>query len=920
MFRKRFSLNNPNKSRNYENYEEKRNSNSIFQSKKLNKFSTDEDVSDNKNNFKNDYEIQNNSIIDEDEYNGEIYNKPISSFKNMFNDENDDYKYKSKFSLKSFKEKSKIIFLFKSPKKAIISKNHERNSLESNSGSNYSFQDSSYFLNQESKSHDIDSLIFIDIINNFEKICLKLANIKNKSSTLELNNKANNIKRRYNIFGGKIISRFSVKNRKKMFSNNYYDIDIKDISTSQSLNGFNNKRKNIFNYNKKIKKEILITEPKEDKNLFKNNNLKSIVKNIFNKNFPEVEDNKDKDETKERYSFLNLGLNKKIFSNSNNKVINSQVNNNHAILNDMNYNSRIKYKNNSRKSKSMNDENSHLDENNDNNKKEEKYSIFPNTTKNNISSKKVNYEDDIVENEKKILVKRIENYNNRKTCLYSNKKIFNKEKINFNKNYDNLYSNNNYNNNKEKNDSDRNYSFLYSKKNINKKEINYNNFNNKKYNKDYIFSNSYNNKDKDDSQINDKNNNNNNNSIYRKTYNKNNENYENNNHKNRRHNADIISPITVQSQKPIIKDKMINYKENNKKNRIKVFNRINNNNSQISTNQQKPNEKNKIKIEKSSTQVNGPNFFPKFKNINYDNYIDNSKQIRNLKNQSNYHQNNDKISSNNETKKKLNLINCRSCFFKKEKIELFKNDYNLNQSIANLNYKFYQKHKNINGMKKPISLISSSKTDDKTTYLSKNEEISTERTNHTKLSITIKNDGEKYIINNNKSYIKYNFTNTGINNKEEKSRIKTILTNTTNNSNYNENYNKNSNKKTIYLGNNKFLNEEETFKNKFQRLHHKIHEIKSISHDKNEKINTTSNINDDKFNDRSKNKCHKIITSTSMENIKILRRSINANNLNKNNINITETNKEDGKNNENNFDKKIINTNNLFRRYKVKKN
>ena len=178
MSRKKYLLNNNNNSKNKDNIEEKRISNYIFQSKRINEFTLFEEIYDNKNNFKKDYEIQNNSIIDEDEYNEEIYNNPISSFKYIFNDDNDDYNYKKNLSLNSSEEKSKVIFLFKTPKNSYHKEKDKLNSMETNSDKNYSFQDNSFFLNHNSKSLDKDNIIFMNIINNFEKSHQKLENIK----------------------------------------------------------------------------------------------------------------------------------------------------------------------------------------------------------------------------------------------------------------------------------------------------------------------------------------------------------------------------------------------------------------------------------------------------------------------------------------------------------------------------------------------------------------------------------------------------------------------------------------------------------------------------------------------------------------------------------------------------------------------
>ena len=137
----------------------------------------------NKNVFKKDTEIQNNSIIEEDDYNEEIYNNYTSQHKFGINEENDDFKSKSSFS--SFDDKNKNIFLFHNSKVITNNEKHIRNSMGSNLDSNYTFQDS-----QNSKNIDKDYLYIMNIVSNFEKIHKKLDNIKNKNN--ENNNKKNN--------------------------------------------------------------------------------------------------------------------------------------------------------------------------------------------------------------------------------------------------------------------------------------------------------------------------------------------------------------------------------------------------------------------------------------------------------------------------------------------------------------------------------------------------------------------------------------------------------------------------------------------------------------------------------------------------------------------------------------------------------
>ena len=205
--------------------------------KKKNVFGIFIKKSKNKNIFKKDSEIQNNSIIEEDDYNEEIYNNYVSQNKFGLNEENDDFKSKPSFN--SFDEKNKNIFLFHNSKVITNNDKNARYSMGSNLDSNNNFQD-----NQNSKNIDKDNLYIMNIVGTFEKVHKKLDNINNKIT--ENNNKKTNDNNDNNALKNKITSKFSVKNRKKVLTkNNNNFIGIHSKSPSQPFKE-NNRRKNMI--------------------------------------------------------------------------------------------------------------------------------------------------------------------------------------------------------------------------------------------------------------------------------------------------------------------------------------------------------------------------------------------------------------------------------------------------------------------------------------------------------------------------------------------------------------------------------------------------------------------------------------------------------------------------------------------------
>ena len=759
MTSKKISLSNLVSPKNKNNAEGKHFSKYIFQLKKNSSYNQ---LQDSKIQivFKKDKEIQNNSITEEDEYNEEIYNNSISTFKFMLNNDNDDNKTKS--SNNSSKDKSKNLYLFKRNKFLKNNEKHDKHSIDCITDvNNYDLKDNNKFPNGE-------NYFFMNLIDIFDK------NNKNIKNVIE-----NNLqKKEY-----KITDKFSRKNRKKKLKINNGNLDVDHSKSPSLLYMAKNDKKNIINKvnltDNKIGKKILKIKPKnnitlkeEEVNIQKNNNLKSITKNLFTKNF---ELNDTKIDKKIKSSRFHIGLNKKIMSNKDSGVINLPVNKNNNNSNKVVTNSKIINSSINRKSKSMISEES-LDHNNNINKKVEfgKKVTSPHAAQNIIIKKKIYLDEELIDKEK----------------ILSQKKSFVENSVL------NL-------NNQIKNDSSKYYrSFLNL--NINIGQIKDKNNSDKK-NEKYLYSNS-NSRNKENNEIKV----NNNNSINSDINNSNNSNNKRrfflNNSSSSQMKEEIKKPMTNNSIKNI---RPIEHEKNQFSNNINF--------KKISLDQPKLNESIKIKIEKPllhSRQISSQNILNSSNNNNKPNLIrsiTNLNQITNLKKQSMNPQNNIKINLD-ISQRKQNLINSRSCIFKPDS---FKKEYNYNQIILNSNLKLNNNKNSINSFKSPLSQISSAQNDEKTTNASKCDEISTDRSFLTKHIIINRNNGEKNTLNNSRNKNNNNLSNIN--------SIKRDLKNTTNSNNENKNNIEQNNRK-IYV-------REENHQNNFRRSH-KIHEINSVSIDK----------------------------------------------------------------------------------------
>ena len=733
--------------------------------------------------LKKENEIQNNSIIEEDDYNEEIYNNPITSLQFTFNDES-NYDHKSKSSFSSFEDKSRNIYFFNNNKYLASNDKHNKYSVESFTDSNYTLQDSSLLGNSSNiKSIDNDNLFFMSIINAFVK-----------NSKMKKNNK-NSLPERNKIKENKISNKFSRVNQKKKFKRTITDNSIKILTKSPSFkfNG-NNKGKNYINKiknteNKKDNK-IPYTESKkilslkeEEIKMEQNNNLQSIKKNLFNKNF-ELNDNKiDKKIKKSRF---HIGLSKKNISARNNGGINLHINNNNnnPMMNKLIPNLKMMNGINNRKSKSMISEES-LEEIYSINRKFAKRGNSPHHEPKIIIKKKIILDEDLINKEK--ILSSIKHNANNKTIGYSFLNLNNIEKNFDNKNYNSLIV------------STLNY-------NQDQKDID-----NNKYSK-YLYSNSKN-KEKKENKIN----------ISEQNIRINGSHNKNNINNKRKYalNNSLVFPVNEENKNRNFNS--INY--------IKAINDERNN--------KLPNYNNYPKV----SLENRPNLNKSVHNLN---------QIKNLKKQFANPQNSRKIKIDNGAQRNQILINSKSCIFKPEQV---KKEYNYNQIIMN------QNKNSINDLKNTNSQIITTRNDKKIN-VSKNGEINKERSFIAKQMVIRRAEGDKISHRNQNKYLPNRINQY----KDSQNSISYSI----------------ENKNIINPDNKKKYLKEQNYQNKFERSHHKIHEIRSTSID--QSLHSTG-INFDPFSSKIKSKLPMKITSTSMDNIRVFR--YNRNNGNTPNYNIS---------------------------------
>ena len=703
--------------------------------------------------IKKDSEIQNNSIIDEDEYNEDVYNSNILSYKIAPNEENEILHSKSSF------------YSMERNKKNLYSLNFSKvNNKNSNIDIAKTIEEE-----QNSKNVDKDNTEFMNILNKFNEIHKKIIDKKIE----------NNDKNKQKIYSNssirnKIISKFSKKKRK----NNYLRSHFK--CPSQSFNKINK----IERSSNTDTKSNLITR---DKNL----DINSITRNLFSIS-QQKRNIKNKDnQINIKNTNIKSEISKDIIIEDKSKVNSSRyMNYNNIKLN--NSNSNILYKYKKRISKSMIDEEIHLNDYKKKNNDGRKDSPF--ALQRVVKKKNIVFEEEQNDKNKISSIKRIEyDINKKDKVIYTKISLYNKETNNNDKNA---------NSNKE---NSRNES-------INKRKVVYSNINSRVNDKeinDYRKNNYINN---------NKNNINNNSSSSNFIYNN-----------NRKHN---INNYNVSSIKPYNKKPIINISSSAKYEKDNKIRSLINNHTKVKLEQKKVYENLNIKIDRPmfhSRQGGGIVVTENKKSI-FTQSCSNIRHIPNLKANS---INTEYNESGNKRKYKYRKI----YNIKQKKIDLFQNDLKLG-----LNDKTNENQNNSVSRRIPRSNISSTKVDEN----SKNDEISTERSFITKFSFINKNDGEKIIINTSRSQNIHNISNIDLNNKYTKNSLRSIvnyaLQNTANHIENNNN-NHNNNKNKLNQENKKvYIYEQTHHQYKYNKRNHNYHVIRSTSQDNNLNIKDMSKI------------------------------------------------------------------------------
>ena len=440
MSSRRISVNN-HFNKNNQNKEEKIILKYKYQLKNKNNISnTIKDDKQNKTLVLKNSEINRNNIPGEDEYNCEIYNKPISLYKNYLLKSNYDKKYNTISTFNSFQIKYKTLPLFNRLKKNRLKNEYQNfNFIDIDSGLNFSFEGTiknNIFLAKEPK------LVYKNKIN-FEKIIHIFDKTHKKINYKTIFNKCKNIKiaHRYNKY--KKICKFSKKNKNKELTKNCNNINESyNRSDSQNCRELYKRKDKMNEINLIINTDKKYDNDKKDEQteLSEVNSIKSIAKNLFNKNssdnqstssksnqFNKNYDLYDKDK-KYRNQNISIGLIKKN-EEKNIEPINSKDNiNNNSNTNN---NSSIRFRYSNRKSKSI------LEDNNANKNNKDNASILKKEKNENLEknpSKYIFRKLDNSKNDKKLEenVKEKKNHYNFKNRYITNN--FEKSDINNNKN------------------------------------------------------------------------------------------------------------------------------------------------------------------------------------------------------------------------------------------------------------------------------------------------------------------------------------------------------------------------------------------------------------------------------------------------------------------------------------------------------
>ena len=770
---------------------------------------------------------------EEDYYKNDIYNKHISKYKYYFDPNNDEHIYNNTISsFNSFKKKYKDINTFTLPKKSNNNKRKYRNdnnidALEIHSDLNLTFEENNkkdIFINRNSKLKfiDKDKSHFMKIIRIFDKNHKKYQNKNSKYNSKNKNIVYNTNSKNIN----KNISKYSKKNKKYILNhrnNNNNNLINHTKSCSQPFeetNSKNNRNHHVHEINNRLtsteRKSNIITK-EEEIDLSSLNNMKSVSKNIFFKyspNTPSISLKSYETSKVEEESERNKkSKNPNIFIGLNKKPILSNNNGNiDSKINEFNYND--SNKNGSKVGFRYSNRKSKSMFEND-------YLKENNNKFNNISNKSNIFETEQKQQEEpKVIFKRIDNFK-------QGKKIEEKEKYESKRNYNKfIYPSNNDTNNDEKSGRKNN-----------------------KYN----ITNSY---IKDDK--------NNNEEVYltkialgtpvKKELNI--------SYVNRRRHL----PITINDS-----NKHNNLNENLLNNNVgqrktSESSNKNLNSPRIFQNNMLSQNKNNIYLAKSVSNIpvdlNNPIIITEIMNSKqYKNSEDRGQNKGIIISNRSSAMNSSRVSNDKQNNNRIELN-----WNKEEKL------YNNKNLITNKDIMSSEKSEKIKDIK-PERIITSHR------YYFNRFKIDKNNKNNNQLNSNQNNkyNGVRLISKyEHKNNYKNNINN--INNKEKennknknenKYKINKEIDNNNNNKNKNDNINNNDNNNNN-KSNNKADDQQLERSNKFQRSNHKYHEIKSISIDKNPKRleNGVNNIMKNKIRNQ-------IVNSTSMDNIKPLRRTRN---------------------------------------------
>ena len=874
MSSRRISTNNHIIKINQNNKIEKGNSRYVFQINNKNKeYSTLKENKELKFALLKNNDINKDINFEDDDYNYEIYTKPISRYKLFHQELDTDYKYNTISTFDSFHLKYKEIFLFnRITKNRRFKSNQNNNSIEIISDLNLSYEadikNNKYniFINKRTKINDKNKIYLNRIFRIFDKNHIKInnknlkKNVKAKNNYL-LNNK--NKKNKYNNYNkNKNFSKFSKKNKcqNQLLRKNNSSLMDPHPKVDIQINKENNKTKKqnhqmheISNYKISTTERKSTVQKNEVKNILSPiNDIKSVTKKLFYKspspnqstssksNQVNINANEYEENKKLKYQNIYIGLNKKSILEKKNEAVNKRDNinsgnnnNKNSYANLSNHNSKILFHYSNRKSNSI----------------LEDTSLF----ENNNSINESNLKKDRNENLEKKSPKFYKKLQNLKNANIIEEKEKEEEKKDYNKKYKKLiYVNNNYRR-KEKNNIVQN-----------NKNNNNNNFINKNENKRII----YNKKSEHKNNIiNETQNNQNNN---RKSYitkiavPPSNEQKQNISYINRRKAFQISLNDNNNNRS--------NLKHNYKSNYNNIINHSKNN-----LEQKNKNEISRIRLEKTIY------YFPEKNNQNknisvLNNFATPSAAInkinkkifqnKEIKNEPKFIQSKAKTKENlnNIEKNKVDLLISKSCILNPEELKDDKNKNNYDKNSKNSNI-------NNNNM-----LINNAKHIINTDRPDKRKEIKIERQIIPRRSFENKKEEQKYVkvnrsINQNGNQNGYRIFNISKFGKDERNS----LTNT-------------SNSNSISMSNetNRYINKIEIIKdkkdinfinladnrylNKFQRSNHKYHEIKSTSSDKIVKITENSeDIKDQSYQKINRNP-PQIKNYTSMDNIKGVRR------------------------------------------------